>query len=106
MGLSRMQGTSGYIGYFGSQEGKRTRYNCDHYERFAQCCFRDKKIQACKSPARCKYHTENTPVTLLEIEKQNEKYNKVKVEATKTRKRQTKKKKQTKKKEKCDWKLI
>uniref|UniRef100_UPI00189E0BF6 GreA/GreB family elongation factor n=1 Tax=Turicibacter sanguinis TaxID=154288 RepID=UPI00189E0BF6 len=35
-----------------------------------QCCFRDKKIQACKSPARCKYHTENTPVTLLEIEKQ------------------------------------
>lgn len=70
MGLSRMQGTSGYIGYFGSQEGKRTRYNCDHYERFAQCCFRDKKIQACKSPARCKYHTENTPVPLLEIEKQ------------------------------------
>lgn len=69
MGLSRLQGTSGYIGYFGSQEGKRTRHNCDHYERFAQCCFREKKIQPCKSPGWCKYHTENTAVTLLEIEK-------------------------------------
>ena len=71
MGLSRLQGTSGYIGYFGSNEGKRTRFNCDHYERFAQCCFRNKKIQACKSPGRCKYHTENTAVTLLEIEEEN-----------------------------------
>lgn len=70
MGLSHLQGTSGYIGYFGSKEGKRTRYNCDHYERFAQCCFRNKKIQACKSPGRCKYHTENTAFTLLEIEKE------------------------------------
>lgn len=71
MGLSRLQGTSGYIGYFGSNEGKRTRFNCDHYERFAQCCFREKKIQACKIPGRCKYHTENTAVTLLEIEEEN-----------------------------------
>lgn len=67
MGLSRMQGTSGYISYYGSKEGKRTRHNCDHYERFAQCCFRNKKIQACKSPSRCEYHTENTTRTLIEI---------------------------------------
>lgn len=86
-----MQGTVGYIGYFGSQEGKRTWYNCDYYERFAQCCFKDKKIQTCKISARCKYHTENTPVTILEIEKQKKKQNKVKVEVTKTRKKQTKK---------------
>ena len=57
MGLSRMQGTSGYISYFGSNEGKRTRFNCDHYHRFAECCFRNKKIEPCKSPGRCKYHT-------------------------------------------------
>lgn len=44
MGLSRLQGTSGYIGYFGSNEGKRTRFNCDHYERFAQCCFRNPEL--------------------------------------------------------------
>ncbi len=71
MGLSRLQGTSGYIGYFGSREGKRTRYNCDHYERFAQCCFRNKKIEACKSPGRCKYHTENISVNSVKIEKEN-----------------------------------
>ena len=35
MSLSRMQGTSGYISYFGSNEGKRTRFNCDNYHRFA-----------------------------------------------------------------------
>ena len=93
MGLSRMQGTPGYISYFGSSEGKRTRFNCDHYHRFAECCFRNKRVEPCRSPGRCKYHTENTPVTLLEIENQS------KVKVTKTSKKpQQKSKKQTRKK--------
>lgn len=83
MGLSRLQGTPGYIGYFGSREGKRTRFNCDHYHRFAECCFRNKRVEPCKSPGRCKHHTENTSVTLLEIE------NEAKAKATKKSKQLT-----------------
>ena len=68
MGLSRMQGTSGYISYFGSNEGKRTRFNCDHYDRIAMCCCRNKTIQECESPGRCKYHTDYPYVYLKKEE--------------------------------------
>lgn len=58
MSLRRMQGTSGYISYFGSNEGKRTRYSCDYYNREARCCVREKKIHGCLNPEWCKYFTE------------------------------------------------
>ena len=85
MGLSRLQGTSGYIGYFGSNEGKRTRFNCDHYDRVAMCCCRDKKIQECKSPGRCHHHTDYPQVYLNKEVEKRAKIEGLKKKATKSK---------------------